>query len=83
MTNSAETPATGGTDSHEQIVVSIDVIPEEEEEDQKKFVSMADRLMADLVENRWPFEEKCKKVLGKAHLGVIPLPKTEDSYEQP
>ena len=39
------------------------------------------QLLEDLVEENWPKEEKCKKMMGNGHLGIIPLPTTEDSYE--
>ena len=40
-------------------------------------------LLEDLVEDNWPQKEKCIKMMGNGHLGIIPLPTTEDSYEQP
>ena len=38
-------------------------------------------LLEDLVEDNWPQKEKCIKMMGNGHLGIIPLPTTEDSYE--
>lgn len=36
--------------------------------------TMAERLMSDLKEDCWPTEDSCKRVMGLAHLGVVPLP---------
>ena len=44
---------------------------------------MYERLIDSLETEMWPSEEDCKQVLGKAHLGIIPLPRTGDSFEQP
>ena len=44
---------------------------------------MQERLIASLETEMWPSEDDCKQVLGKAHLGIIPLPRTGDSFEQP
>ena len=38
-------------------------------------------LLEDLVEDNWPSEDKCIKMMGNGHLGIVPLPTTEDSYE--
>ena len=45
-------------------------------------LTMSERLMADLKEENHPTEGMCKRVMGMAHLGVIPLPTWKDKYEQ-
>ena len=52
-------------------------------EDDRSLSQSPLNLLSDLEERNRPDQDDFIKVMGHAHLGIIPLPTTEDSYEQP
>ena len=63
------------------MLIPEEIVPQKQEEDLS--LPMQERIKASLEEDQWPSEEVCHEVIGKAHLGIIPLPRTGDSFEQP
>lgn len=45
--------------------------------------TMAVKIKAGLEEANRPSEDMCRQMLGRAHVGIVILPQTEDSFEQP